>query len=154
MFYIHETLLVYKLEIFKNCKEVEHIMIMIIAIICIFYVGHPPLYVTFSIRLFIRCTAYLRNHTSSNHNFWYTYVKWWYLQVFISFFQNFDFLGCYVGKRAKNTPKWEITITFVMHHISGTVYHLTIIFGTCMSNDDISRGFFSFFFFNFDFLGC
>ena len=29
-------LLVYKLEIFKNCKEVEHIMIMIIAIIYIF----------------------------------------------------------------------------------------------------------------------
>ena len=107
VFYIHETLLVYNLEIFKNCKEVEHIMIMIIAIICIFYVGHPPLYVTFSIRLSIRCTAYLRNHTSSNHNFWYTYVKWWYLQMFISFFQNFDFLGCYVGKRAKNTPKWE-----------------------------------------------
>ena len=34
--YIHETFLVYKLETFKNCKEVKHIMIMIIAIIYIF----------------------------------------------------------------------------------------------------------------------
>ena len=28
------------------------------------------------------------------------------------------------------SPKWEITITSVMHHISGTVHHLIIIFGT------------------------
>ena len=34
--YIHETFLVYKLETFKNCKEVKHIMIMIIAIIYFF----------------------------------------------------------------------------------------------------------------------
>ena len=27
--YIHETFLVYKLETFKNCKELKHIMIMI-----------------------------------------------------------------------------------------------------------------------------
>ena len=37
---------------------------------------------------------YLRNRTSSNHNFWDTYVKWWYLQSLFLFFQNFDFLGC------------------------------------------------------------
>ena len=33
VFSIHETILVYKLETFTNCKEVKHIMIMIIAII-------------------------------------------------------------------------------------------------------------------------
>ena len=33
MLFIHETLLVYKLETFKNCKEAKHIMIMIPAII-------------------------------------------------------------------------------------------------------------------------
>ena len=33
--HIHETFLVYKLETFKNCKEVKNIMMMIIAIICI-----------------------------------------------------------------------------------------------------------------------
>ena len=31
--------------------------------------------------------------TSSDHNFWYTYIKWWYLKAFFSFFQNFDFLA-------------------------------------------------------------
>ena len=37
MLFIHETFLVYKLETFKNCKEVKQIMIMIIAIIYILY---------------------------------------------------------------------------------------------------------------------
>ena len=37
-------------------------------------------------RPFVRCTPYLRNHTSSGHNFWYKYIKWWYLQAFFSFF--------------------------------------------------------------------
>ena len=66
----------------------------------------------------------------SGHNFWYTYAKWWYHQGFFSFFQNFDFLAVRGVKRAKNSPKWEITITSVTHHISGTVHHLIIIFGT------------------------
>ena len=30
IFFFHETFLVYKMETFKNCKEVKHIMIMII----------------------------------------------------------------------------------------------------------------------------
>ena len=38
MLFIHETFLVYKLETFKNCKEVKHIMIMVIAIIYIFFI--------------------------------------------------------------------------------------------------------------------
>ena len=36
MLFIHETHLVYKLGTFINCKEVKHIMIMIIAMIYIF----------------------------------------------------------------------------------------------------------------------
>ena len=36
--YIYETFLVYKLETFKNFKEVKHIMIMIIAIIYMFII--------------------------------------------------------------------------------------------------------------------
>ena len=31
--FIHEMFLVYKLETFTNCKEVKHVMVMIIAII-------------------------------------------------------------------------------------------------------------------------
>ena len=36
--FILETVLVYKLKTFTNCKEVKHILIMFIAIIYIFYV--------------------------------------------------------------------------------------------------------------------
>ena len=39
----------------------------------------------------------------------------------IFFFLSFYFLGCYGSKRAKNSPKWKRTITFVTCHISGTV---------------------------------
>ena len=46
---------------------------------------HPPICPS------IHRAPYLRDRISSDHNFWYTYVKWWYLQVF---FFNFDFLGC------------------------------------------------------------
>ena len=38
MLYIHEMFLVYKLETFKNWKELKHIMIMGIAIIYIFLI--------------------------------------------------------------------------------------------------------------------
>ena len=29
---------------------------------------------------------YLRNHTLSDHNFWYTYLKWWYDDISKCFF--------------------------------------------------------------------
>ena len=35
-FFIHETILVYKFETFKNCQEVKHIIIMMIPIIYFF----------------------------------------------------------------------------------------------------------------------
>ena len=39
-------------------------------------------------------TPYLRNCTSYDCGFWYTCVKWWYLQQHLfSFFQNSDFSG-------------------------------------------------------------
>ena len=38
-------------------------------------------------------TPYLRNCTSYDCGFWYTCVKWWYLQQFFSFFQKSDFSG-------------------------------------------------------------
>ena len=41
------------------------------------------------------CTPYLSNCTSCAHNFWYTCVKCWYLQVFFfPFFKAFYFSGC------------------------------------------------------------
>ena len=38
MLFIHQKFLVYKLETSRNCKEVKHIMIMIIAIISFFFI--------------------------------------------------------------------------------------------------------------------
>ena len=79
-----------------------------------FLVGRPPLYVTFSVRPSIcpslcpsvcpsvHCAAYLRNHTSSDHNFWRTYVKWWYLKAFFFiFFKILIFLAVRVVKGQK-----------------------------------------------------
>ena len=42
---------------------------------------------------YIRYQAYIK-HTSDDRDFWYMLVKWWHLQLLISFFQNFDFPGC------------------------------------------------------------
>ena len=47
-------------------------------------------------------TPYLRNHAWYDCHLWYTSGNQWYLQVF---FQNFDFLDCQWGKRAKKWPK-------------------------------------------------
>ena len=58
--------------------------------------GHPLLYVTFSVRPSI-CPSvsrspYLRNRTSSDHNFWYTCVKWWYLQIYSNYIRHAPYL--------------------------------------------------------------
>ena len=78
---------------------------------CLFLGGRQPLYVTFSVRPSVRSSVrrapYLRNRTSSDHNSWYTYVKWWHLQGFFSFFLNFDFLGCYEGKKGQKIAQNE-----------------------------------------------
>ena len=46
---------------------------------------------------FVSLTPYLRNRTSYDCDFWYTCVKWWYLQQMFSFlvfiFSKFWFLG-------------------------------------------------------------
>ena len=103
--------------------------------------GHPPLYVTFSICPSVYpsvCRApYLRNCTSPDHNFWCTYVKWWYLQGFFSFFKNFDFLSC---KSAKNSPKWKITITSVTRYILRTIHYIRPRFLGHLSKMMISSG--------------
>ena len=44
---------------------------------------------------------------------------WWHANDDI---QNFDFLGCQWGKRAKNFAKWQKYS--VMHHIWGTIHHM------------------------------
>ena len=48
---------------------------------------------------------------------------------FFSFFQNFDFSGCQEGKRGKNGPKWRKILSVALY-ISGTIDHMTVIYGT------------------------
>ena len=48
------------------------------------------------------CTLCRRyDHAPYDHDFWYTCAKWWYLQGFFSFFQNFAFPSCYGVKGQK-----------------------------------------------------
>ena len=54
----------------------------------------------------ICCAPYIRKCTSCDHKFWYTYVKWQYLQA--SFFHFLKILIVWVvtgGKTAKSSPK-------------------------------------------------
>ena len=67
-------------------------------------------------------TPYLRNYTSSDHNFWCTCVKWWYLQVLSSFFQNFDFVGCWEIKWQKMALNYKIFC--VLLRISGFFFFI------------------------------
>ena len=92
-------------------------------------------------------TAYLRNRASPDHNFWYTYVKWWYLHAFFFIFSKFCFFGLLGGKRAKNSPKWEITIASVMHHTSAALTSSDHNFWYTYVKWQYLQVFFSFFFF-------
>ena len=59
----------------------------------------------------------LSNSIVYDHDFCYTCVKWWFLQVFFYFFEIFIFQAVKVGrgvKRAKSSPKWKITMISVM----------------------------------------
>ena len=55
------------------------------------------------------------------------------------FYKNFDFLGCQWRKRAKNDPKLQK----LSHSISQEPYLICAVFGTHVSNDDISPAIFS-----------
>ena len=48
---------------------------------------HPSIHPSIqpSVSLSVPLSPYLRNSTSSDHNFWCTCVTWWYLQVFFLF---------------------------------------------------------------------
>ena len=61
-------------------------------------------------KYFVCLTPYLKNRTSYDCDFWYTCVKWWYLQ------QIFSFSKILRGKKAKIDLKLAIFL-----YISGTV---------------------------------
>ena len=68
---------------------------------------------------------HLRNNITYDHDFRCTGVKWWYLQAALfSFFWNFYFLSKSGGKRAKNSPKWKITVIHPSRAISQEQYSI------------------------------
>ena len=67
------------------------------------------------------CTPYLRSHTY-DCDFWYTCVKWWYLQQIFSFFKIL-ILGFLGGKRAKNDLKLPISLWFALYLRNCRLYH-------------------------------
>ena len=67
-------------------------------------------------------TSYLSNCTSYECDFWYTCVKWWYLQQFVSFCQNSDFSGFskFINKCQKEilrfaSPQHVCDFLFICH---------------------------------------
>ena len=89
-----------------------------------FSVRHPPLYVTFSVRSFVCRATYLKNGALCDHNFWYTYVKWWYLHVFFSLLKKYDFLGCLGCHSEKNNYLVVLFKSFesLLHSIKPLVF--------------------------------
>ena len=67
---------------------------------------------------------YLRNSIAYDNDFWYTCVKWWYLQGLFSVFQNFDFLPPIKGqKMVQNDKKFCL-----LHSISEKAYIIWLSF--------------------------
>ena len=70
----------------------------------------------------VRCTLYLRNHTSYDFHLWYTSVSWWYLQDFF-FFSKF----CFFSKKAKNGPKWGKILPVKLHISESYIIWLSFV---------------------------
>ena len=77
--------------------SLESVIILSFWILCtcfVFFRCGTPTSMCHFFRPSVRHAPYLRNQSWSNHNFWYTCVKWFYLLALFSFFWNFNFLGC------------------------------------------------------------
>ena len=121
--------------------------------------GHPPLYVTFSVCPSIRMSRtifqepyimwslflvdnalYLRNSVAYELDFWYIYVKWCYLQVFFRFFKILIlkvFRGVKGQKMVQNDKKFCAS-----HVISQEPYIIWLSFMLHMCKMIISPGVF------------
>ena len=93
------------------------------------------------IHLSICCAAYLRSHASSDHNFWYMYVKWWYLQLFFFQFLKISIFCLKRGVKGQKTVQNDQTFCL---SCSITIHHMIVVYGTLVLNDNISWYFFIF----------
>ena len=78
------------------------------------------LYITSSVHPYVHGAPYLRNHISRDHNFWYTFVKWWYCLVYYFIF-NLGFLSI---KRQKMNEmnEWKIKICHMQYLRNSIAY--------------------------------
>ena len=80
---------------------------------------------------YIYHAPYLKNSIAYDHKFWYTCVKWWYLQVFLSLFFFEIFIFWVVrGLKEQKIAQDDKKNLFVAVDISGTIYHMFVIYGT------------------------
>ena len=100
----------------------------------------------------IVCYApYLRNRAANDFktvyhdcNLWYTSLNDNISRIFFSFFQNFDFLGCWKGHSGKKWPKMTKNSIYGTLY-SETIHHIIFIYVTYVKKDNISRYFLHFF---------
>ena len=111
-----------------------------------------PLSVRLSVRPSVRRAPYLRNHAPSDHNFWYTDVKWWYLQVFSFTFLKFWFFGALGEERGKKWPKMKNNYIRYVPYLRNSIAYDHDFWYTCVKWWYL-QGYFSVFQ-NYDFLGC
>ena len=92
----------------------------------------------------IHQALYLRNSAAYDHDFWCTCLKW-YLQMYFSFFQHFDFWvvrggegrGVKGGKIVQNDKKFCLSCSI-------EPYIIWLFYGTHLWNDNIFRSFYFF----------
>ena len=101
----------------------------------------------------VRCTPYTRNRTLSDHNFWHTYVKWWYIQVFFSFFFLIFIFQAVKGLKGQKMTKMKNN-NYICHALClrNSLAYDHDFWCTCVKWWYL-QVFFSFFF-NFDFSSC
>ena len=83
-----------------------------------------------SIHLSVRCTPYLRNCISSDHNFWYTCVKWWYLWGFFYFTKSW-FSGLLEGEGVKGQKMIKNSVCCTPYLRNHTSYDFYLCY-TCV----------------------
>ena len=150
----HETYIIWSSFMVHMCKRIISPGFLHFFQILIFWVSSKVKEQKWS-KMTKKCvchTPYLRKHTSYDCGFWYTCFKWWYLQMFSSLFQNFDFQVVRGCKKAKNGPSFQKIVSVSVSSVSQELHLKWLCFLVHMCKMMISPAIFFSFFRNFDFL--
>ena len=99
-------------------------------------------------------TPYLKNCTLYDCGFWYTCVKWWYLQQFFHIFSKFWFIGFLGGggrlKGQEMTHNYQFqSVTLYISRTYNIIKIISLRLLVCRCKIMISQGVFLYFFFFF-----